>query len=96
MALKLFTVLTSSNPTQLTSTNCAVNSVTFYGFSGFISGMGQANPATIHIGLESGKLPIQVGGGSGVTFTLADKTPEDIANFWVKGTSGHAVYVLAS
>lgn len=97
MSEYLFTTITGALPQKLTNTSNLITEATFYGFSGFLSGMGRNNTATVYVGLESGRLPIQVATGLSAAFRIdtPDHTlKEDLSNFWIKGTSGNALYVI--
>ena len=82
--------------TRLTSTNYIFNEVTFWGYSGFATGVPVSNVNPVYIGVETGKMPIKVPAGSSYTITLDDKEAVDnLANYYAAGQTGDGICFYA-
>lgn len=93
----IFKTITSQDvPLQLTGDSIRFSSATFWGYSGFsISGIPFNNVSTVYLGLESGRMIVQLTSGSYFNWTTQAKySADDLSNFWVNGRLNDAVYIV--
>ncbi len=84
-----FTTLTSTNVAQrIISTKNLFNYITFWGYSGFLSGVPLANASSAYVGININKLPVEVSAGSPAGITLDLQHKDDLNNYFVIGASG--------
>lgn len=68
---------------------------TFYGYKAFGgNGQGTSNTDSIFIGIESGKLPVEVPPGGSATWVCPPGARQELYEMWARGTSTDGVYCV--
>ena len=88
-----FNTITATNVAQaMTGSNTRFSNATFYGYSGFISGIAQSNVNSVYLGKETGKLGIAITANSYAGYSAKD----DLINFYMIGRAGDGIYGILS
>lgn len=91
-----FISITQGNSfTRLASGGSYFNNATFYGYSGFLSGLPLMNSASVFIGIDTGHLVLEVGASGFTNLSLEPRKIDDLNNYFVGGPVLNGLYFQA-
>lgn len=91
--MNIFSLRLNGAAQQVTGSHTKFQSVTFFGYSGYLNGAPVNNNGTAYIG-NGTVFPMVISAGNNFNFDTPKEQFEDLSNFYASGTSGDGLTIM--